>query len=78
MQIFFFFVNVDESRCSEIGMLVPCISIMSGMSLVLQFIEGPIETLCSVGQLATIFGCFLQQKVVRGFSLKGAITIGVR
>ena len=28
-------------------------------------------------QLATIFGCFLQQKVVRGFSLKGAITIGV-
>ena len=69
---------MDESRCSRIGMPVQCISITSGISLVLQFIEGPIETLCSVGQLATIFGCFLQQKVVRGFSLKGAITIGVR
>ena len=45
----FFFANVDESRCSEIGMLVQYISIMSGISLVLQFIEGPIETLCSVG-----------------------------
>ena len=51
LQIFLFFANVDESRSVKLAGRcdVYCISIMSGVSLVLQFIEGPIETLCSVG-----------------------------